>query len=104
MIQVFLSFPENNSTQLSTNLKEDNMTKKLTIVMIIAILLVSGGVLYVSTRTDNDVVSSSQEAATQNDTTTAQNCVAEDCLKISDLEYPVDNLPDGPDIMGYLWL
>ena len=64
------------------------------VIAVIAIITVAGlGYMIFNTYEDNKTAS--QQSITQlEENTTAQNCVSDDCLKVENLEYPVDKLPD----------
>lgn len=64
------------------------------LISVVAIVLLAGVGYIALVDSDENEATSQQIDSVQEEAATAQNCVSEDCLKIEDLEYPVDELPD----------
>ena len=70
------------------------MNIKLTILIASLFALAGVGFFVYTSSDDSEQASTLQNVTSQDEAPTAQNCVSEDCLKVEDLEYPVDGLPD----------
>lgn len=83
------------------------MKKQYYILLGVFLVIILGGVYVVSVKTNTNPINSSNPTQTnlqkngknQNknsngDNYNKQNCLADDCLAVSDLEYPVASLPD----------